>query len=107
MILLHKVFAGLMYKHIEFALHICKSDRLIYKIIVTQMNLPQQNAWQNRLYCKTMVMKMMNDPTELAYTGGRSSVQRGARNGLEEQTVLLSQISQQLDEYFAMRNLKM
>jgi hypothetical protein len=42
----------------------------------------------------------------MIYSGQDSPVQQGFRNGLEEQTALLSRLSVELDEYFAMRGMR-
>jgi hypothetical protein len=39
------------------------------------------------------------------YTTGYSPVQQDARDGFEEQKVLLSKISRELDDYFSLRTI--
>jgi hypothetical protein len=47
---------------------------------------------------------MVTDSTQREYTNGNSQV--GARDGLEEQVILLAKISEKLDDYFSLRTLR-
>jgi hypothetical protein len=53
---------------------------------------------------KNVVVNMMEDPVQAVDAGRYSPLMRGTGNGLEEQMVLLSELSKRLDEYFETRN---
>jgi hypothetical protein len=54
---------------------------------------------------KMKVMKMTENLTQRVYANGNSSEQQGARDGFQEQKMILSRLSQELDEYFSLRTI--
>lgn len=50
-----------------------------------------------------MVMKMTTDTTQNVYTNKPSPVE--ARDGFQEQVILLTRLSEKLDEYFSQHTL--
>jgi hypothetical protein len=57
------------------------------------------------LMLHTRMMKMTASMTETIFTDGNSPVRQGSRDGFEEQKVLLSRISRELDDYFSLRTI--
>jgi hypothetical protein len=53
----------------------------------------------------TRMKKMTPGMTETVFATGYSPVQQRARDGFEDQKVLLSRISRELDEYFSLRTI--
>jgi len=50
-----------------------------------------------------MVMEMGAESTEISSVGKSAFPQGGLRDGIQEQVILLNQLSMKLDEYFALR----